>query len=380
MSINEHILLFTLLFSVYAFCGKLIVKSGKAFWLVSAIPILLYVFVIGSRYGWGGDYILYKNLYEGDLSNLDNAQNQFIFMWLNNFLNVIGFNYVGAFMAYAFIFITCAFVLLRSHGETSAYMFCFIVPATLFAATYTIRQGVGFSFIFLALVFLYQKKWVPMVFVTLIAYYIHSSTLLTFAMLLGIYFVFKKPIHYFISIPLYIFFTFIFDTRKIGFLSGFLSRYVKLDSSFQGYIDDGDIWFGTEAMRLEATQSTFALIMTSLFSISLFYLGYLALKTRENKQVIFMYNAAILGAILARVVFYYGILGRLVDPLEKFYFIPLGYILYVYYQDCKLPQNNHAILLKKIFPAGIAIILAYLIMFWGRFVFLNPEADFFWYH
>ena len=238
----------------------------------------------------------------------------------------------------------------------------------------------GLGFVYLALAFFHHRKWLLLVIAVLVAVNIHTSTIVIFAMILGIFYFSKKPINLWLSIPLYLFFAFVFDVSKMSFISDLLSKYVTLDSSFQSYIDNSDLWFGEDAIREQYNQSTFALIMTSLFYISLFYLGYLALKARENKHVLYLYNSVVLGVIMLRAVFNIELLRRFANPLEMFYFIPLGYVFYIYYNDCKQPKNHDAILLKKYFPVGITFILVYLFMFWGRFIFLNPNADFFWYH
>lgn len=378
MSIIEHIFLFSLLFVVYAVWGKNNAnRSGTAFWVAAIIPILLYVFVVGSRYGWGHDHLWYKFRFEHAFTF---KEDQTAFRWLNQFLNLIGFNYVGAFMVYAFIFITCAFVFIRSFGEPSIYMYCFLVPAAMFVSAWTIRQGVGTAFIFLALVFFYQKKWLFMILATLIALNIHSATIVTFATILGIFYVFRKPIHYWLSIPLYLFFSVAFDVTKMSFIADFLSKHITLNNKFQDYIDNSDAWFGAEAIHESWGQSTFALIMSSLFYISLFYLGYQALKVRENKWVLCMYHTVVFGIIFMRATFLYEILRRIAETWVMFYFVPLGYIFYVYFQDYKYSENDEARRLKRFFRIGIMFILMYLLMYWGRFIFLNPEADFFWYH
>ena len=380
MSIIEHILLISLLFIVYPFWGKYNAnKSGMNFGVAAIIPILMYVIVVGSRYGWGADYLWYKYQFE-NIFLLVTETDQIVFRWLNQFLSIIGFNYVGAFMVYAFIFITCAFVLLRSYREQSIYMYSFLLPATLRFTSGIIRQGLGISFIYLALVFFYQRKWLLMALVVLIAINIHTATILLLAPMLGIFFIFKKPINLWLSIPLFLFFAFVFDPEKITFLADFLSNTIKLDSGFQSYIDNSDRWFGEVAINDLYLQSTPTLILSSLFYISIFYLGYRALKVRENKQVLYIYNTVVLGSIMLKAVSFFEILRRLAEPMAMFYFIPLGYVFYVYFKDCKQPENKDAVQLKKWFPVGIFFILAWLFIHYRDFLFFNPKADFFWYH
>ena len=374
MSIFEHIILFSILFIVYTFWGKYNVnKNGLKFWQAAIVPILLYVFITGSRYGWGKDYLWYRVQYEFAIFD----PHQVAFNWLNQFLSFIEFNYVGAFMVYSFIFITCAFVFLRSFGTQSTYMYCFLLPATLSISTTFIRQGVGTAFMLLALVFLQNKKWIYMGIVAIIAYSFHSATVLTFGIILGIFFLIKKPIHYAISIPIYLFFTFIYDIGNTAFLADFLEQYVHLGGKFQSYMDNSEKWFGETAIQEQYTQGLFATLTSSLFYISIFYLGYQALKIRKDKAIVYLFNVVVAGFILYRMVYSFELLNRMTLSLQMFYFVPLGYIFYVYFQDCQEPENYR---LKKYFRIGITVSLAYLFMYWGRFIFLNEEADFFWHH
>ena len=378
MSIIEHIILFSLLFGVYAFWGKNNAnKSGAAFWRAAVVPILLYVLITGSRYGWGNDYFWYWAQFE----NIEFITDQKAFKWLNQFLNFIGFNYVGAFMVYALIFIICAFVFIRSFGTQSKYMYCFLIPAALYISTNTIRQGVGTSFIFLALVFLQNKKWIYLCIAAITAYYIHSATIITLFILLGSCFFIKKPIHYAISIPLFLFFTFLYNPGYTAYIADFLEKYVSFDSKFQGYIDNSDAWFGEDAMNTQGYgHGIFSLFFSSLFYISILYLGYQALKIRDDKKIVYIFNVVVAGEIFINAVILFPMLGRMVSALKMFYFVPVGYIFYVYFTDCQQFENHHAFRLKKQFSMGIIFILADILRYWGRFILLNPRADFFWYH
>ncbi|MDR2834404.1 MAG: EpsG family protein, partial [Streptococcaceae bacterium] len=351
-------------------------KSGAEFWVAAIVPIAMFVFVTGSRYGWGNDYLWYRVQFENTWMITD----QPVFLWLNEYLNNIGLNYVGGFMVYAFIFIVCSFIFIRSFGTESTYMYCVLIPAALFISTNTIRQGVGTAFILLALVFLHNKKWIFLGIAAIIAYYIHSATAITLAILLGSFFLVKKPIHYAISIPLFLFFTLLYDVSNTAILSDFLEQYITLEGKFQSYIDESGNWFGVNAINKQYTRGTFELIFSSLFYCSLFYMGYLALKIRNDKRIIYIFNVVVVGFMLFNAVVFFELLNRMALTLQMFYFVPVGYIIYVYCNDCKQPESHHAILLKKHFPLGITFIIADILRFWGRFILLNPDADFFWYH
>ena len=377
MSITEHIILFTLLFGVYAFWGKFNAnKSNVVFWLAALVPILMYTLITGSRFGWGNDYFWYWAQFE----NPEFTNDQMAFKWLNLFIYYIGMNYVGAFMVYAFIFIVCAFVFTRSFGEYSTYMYCFLIPALLFTSTNTIRQGVATSFIFLALVFLKNKKWIYLCIVVIIAYYIHSAAILPFVALIGSFFVLKKPIHYAISIPLFLFFTFVYNPLYTTYLADFLEKYVNIGGKFQAYIDNSEAWFGENAINLGYVPGKFALFFSSLFYIAICYLGYQALQIRYDRRIVYIYNVVVASNIICYAVNLFEILSRIVQSMQMFYFVPVGYILYVYFNDCQQIENDRAFKLKKVFFVGIMLILADIVRYWGRFILLNKKADFFWHH
>ena len=61
MSTFDHIFFFTLLFSVFFTITRADQRNlNKNYWNYLLLPILLYVIIIGCRYGWGNDYFWYK--------------------------------------------------------------------------------------------------------------------------------------------------------------------------------------------------------------------------------------------------------------------------------------------------------------------------------
>ena len=411
MSKIDHIILYLLLFIVYFIFSKLYSQenNSKKFWMITVIPIALYSFVVGSRYGWGPDYISYKYRLEHAFTYFEE---QIGFRWLNQGISIVGLNFVGGYIVYSLIFSICAFILIRSYGKPSKYMYILFIPATLFITSATIRQGVAYSFVLLAIYFLNNKQWIWVFIATLIANSIHTASLISI-LIIGIFYILpKKPISWKITIPLYLFFTFIFDVKKVGFLANYM-QYIYLNNKFQSYIENADYWFGTESAEDKYAQELIPLIMSSLFYINLIYFGYWAIKIRQNKNVVYLYNSLVFGIVLYRVVFLFEILRRLAEPLVDFYFIILGYIIFVFsntknkYNNKSINQsiysnntsfyvlkkniiaNQYSIMNKKTnqktknkieyyYIIGLGLILLYLVLFWGRFVFFNPKALFFW--
>ncbi|MCK5699499.1 MAG: EpsG family protein [Cyclobacteriaceae bacterium] len=343
------------------------------------MPILLYSFIVGSRYGWGVDYMHYKEKFH--FVFIDTGE-QIGFSLLNKFISILGLNYVGAFITYSLIFITCAFILIKSYGQYSKYMYAFLIPATLMFSTTIIRQAIGLSFVFLGIYFLDKRKWVGLAISVLIAASIHFVSLVTVFGIGVTYLLFKKPISWKILVPGYVFFAFFYNMQFTAGISKYLQIF-NLQNQFQQYLNNAERSFGADAINSIYTQSTFALILSVLFHISIIYLGYLSLKIVPNKRITYIFNAMALGLLLYRAVFQFELLRRFAKPLEMLYFIVLGYIVYVFANNI-IREGNRKYSTVSInftgiqYAIGLILIMSYLILYFGRFTFLNPEALFFW--
>src|SRR5690606_38171498 len=158
MSLLDHIILFSYLFFLFFYWGKQNYKTSSfwQFWTSALLPMFSYSLIVGSRYGWVADYMGYKYRFE-DLSYYPDEQ--IGFRWLNYFIDSVGLNYVGGYIVYSLIFIVCSFILIRSYGKDSKYMYAFVIPSTLIFISGIIRQGISFSFLLLAIYFLNKRKW-----------------------------------------------------------------------------------------------------------------------------------------------------------------------------------------------------------------------------
>ena len=381
MSIIEHIYLYILLFSFFFYWGKNFynVKPKESFWLLASVPILLYSFVVGSRYGWGPDYMFYKFRLEHAFTF---PEEQLGFRWLNQSIDVLGLNYVGGYIVYSLIFMTCAFVLISSYSKDSKYMYAFVVPATLQMVSNGIRQGVGLSFLLLALYFFNKKNRIYAIVSLLVGASIHTVTLIPAVLVFGIYLIFsKKLFDWRITLTLYVIASFVLSPTSIGIIANY-AHYISLGGKFQLYIDNADYWFGADAADEIYAQSAFALLTSSLFHMSFIYLGYISLKIRPNYKVIYLYNSVVFGLIFLRIVFLFEILRRFAEPLVLLYFIPLGYILStkeIQIEFKRFLKGNGTYTVNRVFvSAGLFFIIMYHLLFWGRFIFINPEGIFYW--
>ncbi len=390
MSNPEHIFLFSSLFLFFIVWGKYNynIKNNTRFWLVALLPILAFTLITGMRYGWGNDYMWYKYQFEQALSNDFALQDtQFAWRFLNQLLNKIGFNYVGAFMFYSLVPVTCAFVLIRSYGKASKYMYALLIPAILVSITSTIRQGFSTSFLFLALYFFKDRQWIGVVISVLLAGLFHLGTVVVALIIIFFkLFVNKYPLNWKITVPLLLFFTYIFDVSVVSGLSNYLSGFSLGDSNFSNYLENSDQWFSNEAINVEAFErGLFSNIIWTLFYISFIYLGYRALKIKPNFEIIYLYNSVVFGIVFYQAVRWFEIWRRFAEPLISFYFIVLGYSLYVlskkyvkYKDSTKLKRLEFYAINPTVYKIMVGMILLCLVLYWGRFILYTPKADFFW--
>lgn len=378
MSNLDHIVLFLFLFLFIPLWGKYNCnKRGVKFWSSAVPPILLASIIIGCRY-WGTDYLWYKYQFEhlDNIAVIEEQSSQPIFFGLNHLLNSLGFNYVGAYIIYSLIYFIGAFHLLKSYEKESKYMYWFLTFAYIGFGTSIIRQGISIGIVMFSIPFLDQKKYIKFSLCAICACLVHSSTLLLIATVVFFKIVGTitvKPIY---PILFYLIITFIYNPANIGFIADIVQKLSFINPKFQGYIDNSDIWFSTDAVRDIYTQSSVALLLDSLFVISIFYLGYFALKIKYNKRIVYMYNIVVFGYILLRMFFNFELLRRIATPMTMFYPIPLGYALYIilpYLKEKKITAST-----KKSIFTSIFLIILFLTLYWGRFLLQSPNFQFIW--
>jgi hypothetical protein len=361
----DHIILYLLLHLIFILWGYKARKlDDKSFLITAIIPIVCYSIIEGCRYGRGPDYLVYKEHFENYFSYRGGEEP--LFIWLNHSLKDIGFTHIGAFIVYSLIFIICIIFLLKDHKNLSLGTGIFFFTATFQFTEGPIRQAVGFSFIFLAIKFFYDQKWLFLVLSIIAACTIHSSNIIILVFIVGLYFI-KKPIPIIISIPLYLFFTYIYDMSNVGFLGDLVRMSnLSLDSKFQSYVENSDHWFSAHGISDIYDQSLLAKTLRSLFDVSILYLGNISLKRKPNQKMVLFYSFFVFGALVYKAFFNLEILRRIADPFYIFWFLIVGYAFY------EFKEKNFWIV-----AARYSVIL-YVILFLGRFIFFNPNARFVW--
>lgn len=376
MSSFDHILLYIILFSVfYLFCKKNIYcKTDNDFWKLAIFPILCFALIEGCRYGRGPDYPAYKYRFE-HITPEDEPQK--IFLWLMQTLDALGFNYIGLFIVYALIFCVGTFFFIRRtfNQKEAQWMYMFMLLSMLVKSEAMIRQYIAMPFVFISLCAIFRKKWIEAIACLLIAMGIHSGTVVMYPFVLLFYFFIKRliPIKY--SIPLLVLAYYIIPTgtlSDVGIrLLGMFNLSVLGNDNLTHYIEDTDRWFGADSFLEDAQQSLFTKTLQFVFDASTIIVSYKALKLKNNDIVAVFFNVISVGFILERSFFGYEIFQRITSQLYIFWFIPLGYVVYIYKRlPCSREKTNMKVLLS--------LTVIYQVLYYWRFVFLNPNAKFFW--
>lgn len=368
MSGLDHIILYLPMFFIFYKWGiKNYNLSGTNYWLLALFPIFYYSVVTGCR-TWGPDY----NVYYYGIKHLGGMDWEYLFILIDKFYLSLGFDICYVFILYGLITISCIFYYLYKYEdqESKKYMYAFILPAIMLETCIHIRHGVAFGAVMVACSFIERKRWVYAIIWLIVAVNIHKAISIFIIGYIIASFLKNKMIPLYLSIGLYILATFVPKIIDMTYISNFMSL-IETGDKYDSYTQRSEMWFSSDADVEDRNQSTFALLISFSFDIAIMVGFYIANIVRKNKELV-SYNLFVIGAILVRFFFLNEILRRLASYFYILYFIPLGYILYVYYNVSF--EDKYRPILK----ICIMIIGLYLFMYYGRFVFFNDDCGFVW--
>lgn len=373
MSILDHIILFLILFTSFFLMTRINQSTiNKYYWHIVLVPIILYSLILGCRYGWGNDYLWYKYRFEHPFGYENESPG---FRFINMMIATLGGSYVCAFIVYSLAFIVCVYSLLKLYRDNKYMIFLFL-PATLLFSTYTIRQSFAESFVYLAFLFFFKKEWLFMGLMLIVASSIHIAALLPFILYIILYFITSKPFPIKYTIPIYILmfvFTSVFSEIVLQGLNDILP-YISLDNKYQGYIDGADRWFNNEAQNSIYEQSSLTSFLMFGFHLSMIYTGYVILRKIPQGTITIFYNMLVISLIFLKLFFELEILRRIAESCVQLYFIPIGFVFYHVFLSYKTPRSMQ----MKLSKYASWYIIFYLILYFGRFIFLSPHYQFYW--
>lgn len=370
MSSFEHILLYIAFYSL-CMLTDISNRSGKKHtaFMASIITAFVYIFTEGLRYGRGVDYFGYGPLYLHGKST-----DQPVFDYLNKIILEFDMTTNGllpygiCFIVYAIIFICALFVLYRLFKYNTKGFLLLGCLATLYMTEWTIRQGVSMSLFFPAIYFLEKRKYIYALIFSLLSIFIHFGNSVSIAIIFAFFVLYKrKPLPIRITIPLYLVMQFC-STLITPYLEQFVAliNLSGLGGNFQSYVSQGAKWFGEDAVVDEWKRGFLTQFLTTAFYIGIIVIGYY--HHIKHKQWVYIYNAYVVGIIVVEPFHQIQIVTRILMLDSVMWFIPLSLSLF-YFKECR---NNKFLKLSYIF------VFMYIVMYWGRYVFLNPEAMYVW--
>lgn len=337
----------------------------------------IFVITEGLRYGRGGDQVGNYGPFYLHCLNAKAWGQQFetLFVWLNQAIYKIdpfrdALPYGIIFVVYALIFFICLYTYYKDKKKETKLFLVLAILATNYITEWTIRQGVSFSFILLGLHYLEQKRWIWMIGAMVIAFSIHHGNILAIVLpVVFYYFLNDKVIPWKITVPLFVVMEY---TMQISVFQDFIhiiSGYLNMSSSdvtLVGYMQD-------DALAREAEESKawnrgiVTQLMTVFFYSSVLIVGAEACKVKN--KVTYIYNAFVVGIMILEPFRLAGSITRMFLVLSCLWFIPVAYAIYNYKQ---INHNNKMV--KWVF----LLIICYLFSYYGRYVFLNAEANYIW--
>ena len=373
MSPIDNILLYSLLYFMFWYYDVLRQTSsvsGNTKKILKFSCLLSFIFVEGLRYGRGRDYFHYGDMY---LRNTTDTE-QPLFELLQNVVHyidiTIGFLPYGiCYIVYALIFVCCLFKFSTLFYKTTSAFLLLAILATQYITEWTIRQGISFSFVLIALYFLERNKKKECVVNICIALGFHYANFFLIGLIFICKFLLNKtPVSLKLSIPCLLITTFILKSENsLPYIASIVSIF---DLSFLGegfsHYTNSERWFSENGILVEMQRSLFTTILTTIFYISVFVVGYFY--HLQNKKWIYIYNLYVISVLLYTPFYLVEILARILYPGTVFWFIPLSLSLH---EKKKLMRNKYLLW-------ALYCIILYLLTYYGRFVFMHPTASFIW--
>jgi hypothetical protein len=368
---NSYIFYTLFLILIIVFSDILITKKiglSKNFEIDFAKPgiylfMITYALVIGLRYNVGLDYKGYAEWFK-ELSRTGRfpVNNDFGFIWLNQFLVVLGFESYFLFIVIAFLQILfLLLVLKRILFIRYWYFFFFFTSLIFFVSMNVMRQTLAFL-IFMYCVQLYgNKKYYLTFLLSFFAFSIHKSVILVFVLLPLLKFEWFKNVKVQI---LFLFLSVFVLPNYFMFYLDYASPIVDL-LGYNYYTENFDLMseISKENERGDGL-SIYLFFFIDLFIILL----YRKLKEKFiSYGFIAFYNLFFVGVILSRAFAVNFILSRISDFFIHFRFVILAFLMFYVFNELKYKVNN---IIK---PVGILICMA-MLFFYYKAIYNNAAG------
>jgi hypothetical protein len=327
--------------------------------------MLMYALVIGLRYNVGRDYEGYTRWFkELSRSGRFPVDNDFGFIWLNQFLVEFGFESYSLFIVFAFLQILFLLLFLKSIPFLrSWYFFFFLTSLLFFVSMNAMRQTLAFFIFMYCLQLFYEKKYVKIILFGLLALSIHKTVILVFILLPILKFEWFKNVK--IQIVILFLSVFVFPPF-FQIVLNYLSPLIDL-LGYSYYIENLDYMKELTEENRGGKGSGTSIVLFFFIDI-IIILFYEKLKEKFNSyNFIPFYNLFFVGVILSRMFADNFILARISDYFIFFRVIIIAFLMLYIFKISKYSEK------KTLKPLAVAICLA-MLLFYYRAIY-NNAAD-----
>jgi len=203
-----------------------------------------------------------------------------------------------------------------------------------------------------------------------VAFSIHHGNILAISLPVVFYFFLnKKPIPWKITVPLFIILEYTMQVSVFQYFIQSISGYLDLSSfggNFGGYMQDSALEHEAEAAE-DWTRGSLTQLLTVVFYSSLLILG--AEVSKLKIKTTYIYNAFVIGIMIFEPFRLAGSITRMFNVLSCLWFIPLAYALF---------NSKQLIKSSKFVRWSFVGVALYIVSYYGRYIFMNPEATYIW--
>jgi hypothetical protein len=322
--------------------------------------MLMYTLVIGLRYKVGRDYDGYTGWFK-ELSRSGHfpVDNDFGFIWLNQFLVEFGFESYSLFIIIAFLQIFFLLLFLKRISFLRCWYFFFFFTSLLFFVSMNVmRQTLSYIIFMYCLQLFYEKKYIKTLFLGIFAFSMHKTVILIFILLPILKFEWFKNVK--LQILVLFLSVFIFPSF-FSIVLYYVSPFVDL-LGYNYYLENLDYM---KEITDDNKGGNGTSIVLFFFIDLLIILFYKKLNERFGSyNFIPFYNLFFVGVILSRIFEDIFILARIADYFIHFRVVILSFLMFYIFNVLKYPFN------RIIKPLAIAICLA-MLLFYYKAIYSN---------
>jgi hypothetical protein len=325
--------------------------------------ILIYSLIIGLRYYVGKDYTGYTEWFK-ELRHTGHfpVDNDFGFIWLNEFLVKFGFESYALFIIIAFLQIIFLLLFLkRIPFLRSWYFFFFFTSLLFFVSMNAMRQTVAFLIFMYCLQLYNEKKYRNTILIGVLALSMHKTAIILFILLPIL------KIEWFKNVKTQLILLFLAVFVLPSFFNVILEYASPLINllGYNYYIENLDLMKKITDENLKGDGlSIFLFFFIDLFII----LYYQKLKETFSKyNIISFYNLYFVGVILSRIFAENFILVRIADYFIQFRLVIMAFLFFYIF---KISKDSKSRIIK---PIAIAVCLG-MILFYYKAIYNNAAG------